>query len=341
MSQVSEPYAPNTTVYWTTYTYDASGRPISVKAADNTSVTSYTYTGNTTLVTDAAGKWKKNTTDSFGNLINVQEPDTPHGYNNSTTYTYNGVNQLTQVSMQTASGTQTRTFTWSGADLVSATNPENGTVNYTYDGAHHVLTRTDAKNQQTQYTYDIYGRLIYIYHYPQAPAYPGDPNHPPDPSQQVSYYYDSNPFDGTFSTYAWGRLTSVAFGNACAAGSAAATAGYIYMYGYTTAGRVSAQRMRTTVNQSNPVNWSCSPITVDQNASYGWDSEGRMTSMAYPGGVASYQYQYEAMGHLNGMTDSLHSNATVATAAYGPAGEVDTLAHGGVTENFSYMFGDN
>jgi YD repeat-containing protein len=59
--------------------------------------------------------------------------------------------------MQTASGTQTRTFTWSGADLVSTTNPENGTVNYTYDDAHHVLTRTDAKNQQTQYTYDMGG----------------------------------------------------------------------------------------------------------------------------------------------------------------------------------------
>ncbi len=75
---------------------------------------------------------------------------------------------------------------------------------------------------------------------------------------------------------------------------------------------------------------------MDQNASYGWDSEGRMTSMTYPGGVASYQYQYEAMGHLSGMTDSLHSNATVATASYGPAGEMDSLAHGGVNENFSY-----
>ena len=29
-------------------------------------------------------------------------------------------------------GTQTRTFQWSGSDLVSATNPENGTVTYQY-----------------------------------------------------------------------------------------------------------------------------------------------------------------------------------------------------------------
>jgi hypothetical protein len=97
-------------------------------------------------------------------------------------------------------------------------------------------------------------------------------------SWKGSISYDTNPFDGTFSTNAWGRLAAVAFGNACPAGSSsAATVGYTYMYGYTAAGRVSAQRMRTTINRSNPVNWSCNPFTVDQNASYGWDSEGRMT----------------------------------------------------------------
>ena len=34
-------------------------------------------------------------------------------------------------------GTQTRTFAYTGADMTSATNPENGTVTYQYDGAHH------------------------------------------------------------------------------------------------------------------------------------------------------------------------------------------------------------
>jgi YD repeat-containing protein len=57
--------------------------------------------------------------------------------------------------MPRSTGTQTRTFTWSGQDLASATNPENGTVTYTYDGAHHVTSRTDAKGQQTQYTYAV------------------------------------------------------------------------------------------------------------------------------------------------------------------------------------------
>jgi len=78
--------------------------------------------------------------------------------------------------------TQPRTFQWSGTDLVSATNPENGTVTYTYDGAHHVLSRTDAKGQGTGYSYDAYGRLTAVAHYPQGFA------NPADPGQQVNYY---------------------------------------------------------------------------------------------------------------------------------------------------------
>jgi hypothetical protein len=84
VSQVSQPYAPNATVYWTTYTYDASGRTVTVTAPDGASVTRYSYAGNTTLVWDASNKWKNTTSDVFGNLKTVLEPDTPHGYNNST-----------------------------------------------------------------------------------------------------------------------------------------------------------------------------------------------------------------------------------------------------------------
>jgi YD repeat-containing protein len=61
--------------------------------------------------------------------------------------------------------TQTRTFTWSGTDLASETTPEAGTVQYQYDGAHHVTLRTDAAGQQTQYSYDAYGRLTQVSHW--------------------------------------------------------------------------------------------------------------------------------------------------------------------------------
>src|SRR5207302_6046052 len=122
--------------------------------------------------------------------ISVVEPDTPHNFNNSTTYTYNATNQLTKVTMLTVSGTQIRTFTWNGTDLASATNPENGTVTYTYDRTHHVTSRTDAKGQKTWYNYDAYGRLTNVYHCPSGCATGVDQY--ADATQQVDYYYDAD-----------------------------------------------------------------------------------------------------------------------------------------------------
>ena len=45
------------------------------------------------------GPAKANYTDAFGNLVSVVEPNPAGGANFSTTYTYNGVNQLTTVTM--------------------------------------------------------------------------------------------------------------------------------------------------------------------------------------------------------------------------------------------------
>ena len=100
VTQVSQPHAPNASVYWTVYTYDASGRTLTVRLPDGASTTHYTYQGNRTTVTDPAGKWKTFTSDAFGNLAGVAEPDPNGGANLIATYTYNMVNQLTQVTMQ-------------------------------------------------------------------------------------------------------------------------------------------------------------------------------------------------------------------------------------------------
>jgi YD repeat-containing protein len=165
VGRVSQPYARGATPVWTTYSYDGSGRTLSVQAPDGASTTTYSYRGNNTTVTDPAGKWKIMGTDAAGNLFQVTEPDPNRSGILNTFYSYNGANQLIQVSMPRSEGTQTRTLVWSGSDLVSSTNPENGTVSYTYDGAHHVTSRTDAKGQQTQYSYDSYGRLTEVRHY--------------------------------------------------------------------------------------------------------------------------------------------------------------------------------
>src|SRR5690606_31966658 len=59
MKRVSLPYAPGGTPLWSTYTYDALGRTLSVALPNGGGVTTYEYVKNTVKVTDAAGKWKK------------------------------------------------------------------------------------------------------------------------------------------------------------------------------------------------------------------------------------------------------------------------------------------
>ena len=119
VKRVSQPYAPGGTVYWTTYHYDALGRTVSAVGPDGASTGQYGYAGNRVTVTDAAGKWKTFTTDVFGNLVKVTEPN-PGGGNVETNYTYDRLNNLTQVSMPRGGATQTRTFVYAGRRLTGA-----------------------------------------------------------------------------------------------------------------------------------------------------------------------------------------------------------------------------
>jgi YD repeat-containing protein len=98
VSQVSQPYVTANTQQWTTYAYDVLGRTLSVTLPD-TSNTSYSYSGNTVTVTDAASHSKTFTMDVFGNLISVQETDPTLKALVTTSYTYDVLNHLISVSM--------------------------------------------------------------------------------------------------------------------------------------------------------------------------------------------------------------------------------------------------
>ena len=310
MSAVSLPYAPGqTSPVWTTYTYDGSGRTLSVTEGDG-SVTRYSYAGNTKTETDPAGKWKTFTTDAFGNLTLVAEPDPANQPNGTllTYYTYDSVNHLIQVSMPRNGQNQIRSFVWSGDDMTSTTNPENGTVTYSYDALHHVTQRTDAKQQQTKYTYDAYGRLARTLHYIWGVPWSGAP--PTNILQdQVDYYYDT-PLSSTYgASNLWGRLAGVVWGGVGYAGGSSSPDMW-YEYNYNQAGRVTGKRMAVPGSTADTY----------YDGTWEWDDRGRMTSMTTPGG-SSYQYSYDAMSNLSQMTGSGISE----TATYNWAGQRLTL----------------
>jgi YD repeat-containing protein len=116
-----------------------------VSLPGGTGSTTYVYQGNTTTVTDPAGKWKKFSADAMGNLTLVTEPNPAGGANFDTNYTYDMLNHFTQLSMTRSSTTQTRTFVYDPTTrrLTSATHPESGTVSYTYNSDGTVATRID------------------------------------------------------------------------------------------------------------------------------------------------------------------------------------------------------
>jgi len=122
MSKVSQPYGPGGTVYWTTYTYDGSGRTLTVTAPDGASRRSTPI-----RATAPRSPTRRKMEDVHGGRLRQSDPGdepNPAGGTFATNYTYTPANQITGVSMTRGNVTQTRTFLYNGSDLVSAANPE-------------------------------------------------------------------------------------------------------------------------------------------------------------------------------------------------------------------------
>jgi RHS repeat-associated protein len=203
--KVSNPYRTGDTEVYTTNTYDGIGRIINVTQADG-SASKTEYIGNTTTVTDEAGKNRKSQTDGLGRLTSVWE--NPTGLNYETDYQYDVLGKLLEVDQKGGSTSsanwRTRTFAYNSlGQLLCSANPETGsplsaaascpnpdsgsytagTIRYQYDSDGDVISKTaPAPNQQgtttvtTTYTYDQLHRLT-------GKSYSdGTPN--------VAYYYD-------------------------------------------------------------------------------------------------------------------------------------------------------
>jgi RHS repeat-associated protein len=331
--KVSQPYAPGGTVYWTTYAYDGLGRTTSVTKPDTLSATHYSYSGNTVTTTDPAGKYKTFSMDKLGKLIQVQEPDPTLG-TVSTYYTYDVLGHLAQVSMPRGSNTQTRTFNYAvgsvvGVDLLSATNPENGTVTYTYNSNHTLATKVDANGVHFSYGYDGLNR-------PSTVSVGG--------STVRWFAYDSNTVDPTYSHFSQGRLTTITYPQFLysVAGVGQGTTVFTEMFDYSKVGQVLGKRLR--VNKGQPYLSGTSillqPGVGDLNMVYAYNAEGKLTSVTYPtdastGVTPQYNYSYDNMMRPAGLTDQT-SATLVSGVNYGPANEMLQMIYNGGTETRTY-----
>jgi RHS repeat-associated protein len=329
---VSNPYCTtsDSTYGLTTFAYDALGRAIQVTNPDGSTVLT-TYTGSATQAQDEGnGNGTQRVTrisqsDALGRLKSVCEVSsatlvgenpTPAscgllvpGTGFLTTYGYDPLNNLTQVSQGTMSP---RTFVYDSLSrLTSATNPESGTITYTYDANGNLATKTGPKQNQinatttvtTTYQYDALNRLL-------------SKSYSDGTTPTASFFYDSSSWSNL--TNAIGRLVESSAGP-----------GIRTYTEYDPMGRVSFQYHYTPLGGQN-----------GYSMPYTYDLLGNMTS-ASDGFFHTYFYAYSTASRLTGLTSSFsnsQSPATLLTAShYNAAGQVtsDTLGTNEI-ESYSY-----
>jgi RHS repeat-associated protein len=271
--------------------------------------------GVATTTTDAAGHIRTNCMDGLGRLAAVIEPN-----GMLTNYTYDLLDNLTGVSAQCLAGAgytcspvgstgQTRTFTYTTLSrLQNATNPESGSVSYTYYPGGNLKTRTDANLTQATFTYDGLNRPTGITYSPASPA-AATPN--------VQYSYDNNSVGAGFTGFV-GALSSV---------SSSASK---MEYSYDGFGRVVASRQTTPNNQNG---------TPYAFANYQYSLTDQLTGITYPSGRAiAYTLDADDQATSVKSTPAGGSATTYASGiTYNAAGGLSSLPfQNGITESHTW-----
>ncbi len=267
--QVSNPYRPSLgeTPIYTTRVYDLASRVTSVTTPDSAVVTS-SYSGNAVTVTEQTGKSRKSVGDGLGRLTQVYED--PNGLNYLTSYSYDTLDDLTTVSQ----GGQTRSFVYDSLKrLTSTTNPENGTVSYTYDNNSNMLTRLDARGITTTLAYDALNR-------PTSKSY--NDSNPQTPA--VNYFYDAQTLPSGAPSFSrgssTGRLVAVTYGGGGAGD----------YFGYDALGRDVLK-----IQQTGSVNYQTSAV---------YNRASELTSETYPS-VRTVSYAFDQAGRTSSVTGTL------------------------------------
>ena len=181
VKKTSNPYRPylNESPVWTETEDDSLGRTVKVKYADNSEVLT-SYVGNTTTVTDQAGKQRRSSADALGQLTRIDEPNSQNDLGpidsptQATFYTYNTNGQMVKVTQ----GAQSRFFLYDSLGrLLRMRQPEQDTnpnlalsdpitgnsqwsTGSTYDANGNALTTTDVKGIVVTQTYDNLNRVL-------------------------------------------------------------------------------------------------------------------------------------------------------------------------------------
>lgn len=228
-----------------------------------------------------------------------------------TLYTYNTLNNLTSVLQQGGTTTQSqwrnRSFSYDSLSrLTSATNPESGTITYTYDANGNLSSKRSPKPNQgspsttgtVNYCYDSLNRIT-SKDYNNSTC--------PNAAPQASYTYDQG-------TNGIGRRTGMTDGP----GSSTWT--------YDKMGHIATESRTTS--------------SATKSTTYSYNQGGLLASITYPSG-RTLNYTYNSPGSSNSagrptsVIDATGSINYLTSATYAPQGALQTYTNGFVTGVFT------
>ena len=185
------------------------------------------------------------------------------------------------------------------------THPENGSVDYTFDDAGRVTTKTDARSIVTTTSYDAINRPTQITYSDTTPT--------------VTYTYDTG-------SYGVGRLRSVANTNA--------TSTFTYdLMGRTTQHQKNIGGTNFTASYSYNLAGQQTSMTMPNGTviSRGYNAVGQLSAITsswvdanHPATLAN-NFVYDASGALTSVD---YGNGTKSTRSYNSGGQLKTLQHG-------------
>jgi RHS repeat-associated protein len=303
----------------TTSEYDYLGRTKKVTTPDGAYVTT-SYDADLTTspggmrvtVTDQAGKTKSSVSDALGSLVKVTEAPGVADYGYETTYKYDLLGNLTNVTQGKAGQTQqTRAFVYDSLSrLKSAENPESGKVTYEYDTAGNLKKKADARHVQIDYTYDALSRVTKrSYSIEQGHTAPADYAGAFD----VNYFYD-----GTGMPSEGGAQLPTPANSAGLLTAVKSSVSETVYTEFDAAGRVKKHRQI-----SDPGAASEHTYTLE----YSYDLAGNLTSEKYPSGKTVVT-EYDGAGRVAGVRNQTTGAYYAGGAASDSAGRIRYAPHG-------------
>ena len=335
--------------------FDAANRPQKdLGAVGQTTTYAYDGNNNVTSVTDPLSRVTINYYDALNRLSSITDPA-----NGSTTFTYDAKDHLKSVKDPKLSVATTYTYNGLG-DLTQQASPDTGTTSFTYDAAGNVTSQTDARNVVTTYVYDALNRVLsstvtdgtVTYEYDNTTtggAYArGRLTKVTDPSGNTTWAYDAlgrvtsktqtitaSPANKTFTvaySYSQGRQTGVVY-----------PSGRSITYGFNSQGQISAIAIDSATLLSageyfpfgGPRKWLWSNGDTYERT---FDLDGRVKTLTLGPSTGTYGDLSQGFGYdsLNRLTTANLAAGQTQSYAYDANGNRTNATINAASTNYTY-----